>query len=382
VWSNATGRKPVLVVVDSGGAIWRIIQTWVDWSARQTDKAREQLRRNPNADIAAPINIRNQGIAMWNKFLAALNDIPAVKVVTSRGQEVTKFKNNQPTTEKGWSVVGHKEFGFDVDIWCRLVRNAPAEIIGIRAVVDGIRAGDDAFETEKIKRRDFSLRWLVFDRYHLNSGNAYVRPRNDTDDVRLAEPGAVDQVDGNEQRHQQQRFSEDTILEAARLLDQAEKTTTREAFTVLWKEADRLGWAQVPIITDRASQTTPLIDLLKVQAKRIGELERQAAAGEPDAPPAEPEVDDQQQPQRPEIVRLLTQLEIVEADWMTVLTGIAQRPVNGLHNLQGEPKAIAITELGNLTVLEQDARDRLIGDLVRQGEAILARTTTALATSA
>jgi hypothetical protein len=369
VWTNATGRKPILVVVDSGGAIWRITQAWVDWAARQTDSARKQLRNNPNADISAPINIRNQGTAMWNRFLAALNDIPAVKVVTSRGQEVTKFKNNQPTTEKGWSVVGHKEFGFDVDIWCRLMRNAPAEIIGIRAAVGGIRAGDDAFETEKIRRKDFSLRWLVFDRYALDPSTAYVRPRNDTDDARLADPTAVERQDDiDDQQQRQQRFSEDTILDAAHLLDEAKKTTDKAAFTPLWKEADTKGWAQVPLTGGT------LLELLTVEARRIGELERQQAAGEPEVqdsssvPPAGTAAD---VPGQPEIVRLLSGLKVVPADWWVVLTGIVRRRVGGLEDVRGESLDLALNELRNADALDEGTRDRILADFVREGEAIL-----------
>lgn len=375
VWTNATGRKPVLVVVDSGGAIWNITQAWVDWKARQTDDARRKLARNPHAEISAPINIRNQGRAMWTKFIAALNDIPAVKVVTSRGQEVTKFKNNQPTTEKGWSVVGHKEFGFDVDIWCRLVRNEPAEIIGIRAVVDGIRPGDDAFATEKIRRDEFSLRWLVFDRYGLNSSTAYVRPRNDTDDVTLADPGAVEHVDDDGARRQQQRFDDDTIVAAAQLWDDACKATTKDEFLPLWEEARDKGWAQVMLVDRSTTQRTDLKTLLEVEAKRIGELERQQAAGEPDQQPSEPEVGDSApQPARvSQIEQLLTEMRLRESDWLPLVSGIVGRRVKDLRlDLLGEPRETVLNELRNLAAMGVD-REPVIGSYVLDGQKICER---------
>lgn len=374
VWSNATGRKPVMVVVDSGGAIWKITQAWVDWRARQTDSARKLLRNNPNADIKAPINIRNEGTAMWMRFIAAVNDIPAVKVITSRGQEVTKFENGQPTTEKAWSVVGHREFGFEVDIWCRLARNKPAEVVGIRAVVDGIRPGDDAFKPELIRRQDFSMRWLVFERYGLAPATAYVRPRNNTDDARLADPAAVDQPDDDEAR-QQQRYNEDVILGAAQLLDDAKKAMDKAAFKPLWDEAKERGWAQVPLITG-VDQTSTLLELLTIEAKRIGELDKQQAAGEPEpvpgeaARPAAPASSTRQG--KPEILRLMDQLKVIAADQWVLLTGIAQRPVSGLDNLRGEPLELVLNELRNLAALGEE-REPLIGDFMMQGGEIIGR---------
>lgn len=372
VWTNATGRKPILVVVDSGGAIWKITEAWMDWAARQTDSAKETLKRNPNAEIKAPFNIRNERTAMWNRFIGALNDIPAVKVITSRGLEVTKFENNQPTTKKGWSVAGHKEFGFDVDIWCRLARNKPAEIIGIRAVVDGIRAGDDAFETQKIRRHDFSLRWLVFDRYALDPATAYVRPRNNVDDARLADPGAVDHPDvEDDRRRQQQRFSDDVITDAAHLLDDARKCTDTDAFRALWEEASQKGWAQVPLADG------PLVDLMEAEAKRVGELERQRAAGEPE-PPAEPAVGTAGG--ESELVELLgkDKLDVIPADRVAFLSGLAGRLItNPDEDLQGGAREMVLDELRNLAALGPDGGGTLIDEAMRAGQAIVDRAAAA-----
>lgn len=373
VWSNAAGRKPVLIVVDSGGALWKITEAWMDWAARQTDSAKALLARNPNAEIKAPFNIRNERTAMWNRFIGALNDIPAVKVVTSRGMEVTKFENGQPTTKKDWSVVGHKEFGFDVDIWCRLARNKPAEIIGIRAVADGIRAGDDAFETQKIRRPDFSLRWLVFDRYGLDPANAYVRPRNNVDDPQLVDPGAVDHPDvEDDRRRQQQRFSDDVITDAAHLLDDARKCTDTAAFRKLWDEAKEKGWAQVPLADGS------LVDLLSAEAKRIGEIASQQQAGEPTAQ-AEPEVAAATPIKGPsyqrqsELTDLMNKLLVAEHDQMALLSGLAGRRVTKLQDLGGESRDLVLNELQNLAAFDRKSAVKQIVAIQAEGGVILSK---------
>lgn len=377
-WAVDNNLPPVLFVMDTIGALWNMIQTWVDWKARQTNEAKKKLAQNPTAEIQAPINVRNQGKALWDEFLMSLNQIPGVKILISRGQEVTKFENGQPTTQKGWSVVGHKELGFDVNAWVRLQRGEPAELIAVHHPVNGIDAMAKN-EREQIAREDFSLGWLVFDRYGLNPANAYVRDMHNTNDPSLVDQHASNQVDQREDQRQQQRFDDDTILEAARLLDEAQKTTSTTEFRRLWKDADRFGWAQVPIITDRTGQATPLIDLLTAEAKRIGELERQRAAGEPEAqadttPAASP-------PARklPEIEQLLLDMKIPETDWLTLATGMIGRQVKDLrHDLRGDYRATVLNELRNLVAMGAD-REPVLGSFILDGQKILARVASAVA---
>lgn len=372
VWTNATGRKPILVAVDSAGAIWKSIQAWVDWRARNTKNARALLQQNPNAEIKAPFNIRNDGTVMWNKFIEALNAIPAVKVITSRGQEVTKFENNQPTTEKGWSVVGHKEMGFDVDIWVRLARSKPAEIIGIRSVVNGIRPDDDAFKPELVRRKDFSLRWLVFDRYGLAPGSATVRTMQNTDDARLIDPTAVDQPDEAEDARQQARFSDDVITDAAHLLDDARKCTDKTAFLALWNEAKEKSWAQVPLADGL------LLDLLKVEATRVKEIASQQQAGEP-AAQAEPEVAAATPIKGPsyqrqsELTDLMNKLLVAEHDQMALLSGLAGRRVTKLQDLGGESRDLVLNELQNLAAFDRKSAVKQIVAIQAEGGVILSK---------
>jgi len=367
-WAVDNNQPPVLFVVDTVGALWLMIQAWVDWKARQTTEAKKKLAQNPHADIQAPINVRNQGKALWDEFLISINSIPGVKVLISRGQEVTKFENGQPTTQKGWSVVGHRELGFDVNVWARLQRGEPAELVAVHHPVNGI----DAMVTnehERIARRDFSLGWLVFDRYGLDPANAYVREMHNTNDARMVDPAAVAEPDD---QRQQQRFDDDTILAAAQLWEEARTATTRDQFKPLWEEARAKSWGQVPLID--GGHTRPLLDFLKDEAKRIGELERQAKAGEPDVP-STPAPQDPAPRRQPEIIELLTQLEIIEADWWVVVSGIAGRPVKGLHDITGEPRRLAVEELRNLVALAGESdTGPLIADHLANGEQILGRS--------
>jgi hypothetical protein len=278
-WAIANGLPPVCFVLDTVGALWKQIQTWVDWKATQSVSAKRKLQADPAAEISAPIAVRNQGKALWDEILMSIHRIPGVKILLSRGQEVTVFKDGQPTNDKGWSVVGHKELGFEVDVWARLVRGRPVELHAVRHPVQGIQPDGDGTETETVRRRDFSLEWLIFERYGLDPANASVRNLHNVNDpssieetaaARAAAAAAADPTG----------MDEDLALVAAQLLDAAEQTTTKAAFMPLWQEMKTKGLHVVRLAGGE------LQTLMEAQARRIGQLEAQNQAGEPAPGPA------------------------------------------------------------------------------------------------
>jgi hypothetical protein len=266
-WTVDTGQAPIMLVIDTIGALWRMIQAWVDWKARQSKEARRKLASDPSAEIQASIATRNQGKAMWDEFLLSINRIPAVKLLLSRGQEVTKFEAGQPTTEKSWSVVGHKELGFEMDVWARLQRGSDVELIGVRHPVKGIQANDQA-DRECVRRRDFSLAWLVFERYGLDLSNVAVRSMHDVNDPSSIESGAVAIADPEEAA----RRDRETRAAAAELVSKALAAATREEFMPHWTECSANSWWDVELPDGTVRE------LLEAQAERIKQLEKARAA--------------------------------------------------------------------------------------------------------
>lgn len=364
-WTIANGQAPICLVVDTIGALWNQIQAWVDWKARQLPSVKDKLEKNPNADVAVPINIRNQGKALWDEILMAIHRIPGVKILLSRGREVTRFENGQPTKDKSWSIVGHSELRFEMDLHARLQRGAHVELCGVRHPVNGIKEDEDGTQAEKVRRKDFSLEWLIFERYGLDPANAAVRHLDDVND-----PAAVEQAAANRAATTDAgEVDEGIALQCAELLDAARQATTRDMFLPLWKEMkDKTLFAvRLP--------GGVMQELMEVQAKRIGQQQQKtpADAARPAAPaPAQratdpapaPEPPDEDEPpaadgitvdQRRQIGDLMLKLGVHSDLSQAVLAGeLVTRTVRSVGALTGAEAGRVIGELTNLAGLGAD----------------------------
>lgn len=261
----AAGEKTPLIVIDSMSAEWKGLSKWADWKARNSRNAKKILAADPNADITIGPAYWNPATARHEDLLAKLAAIPAIIVFTARGKEVTEFgKDGNPVAggKKAWSVTAQKDLGFFVDCWVRMRRAEPAELVSCRSITDPVVPEDD--KAEVIGK--LNLEQLIFERYGFDPDNTMRRPDRELD--ALAPTAEEERRQNAEQpTPTQEQFSEDQVLAAAQILEDAEGATTREAISKLWAEAKESKLMLVPL------NGTVLGKRLEGQVARVAKLD-------------------------------------------------------------------------------------------------------------
>ena len=171
--AHDAGENPVVLLIDSMTAEWDMLKDWVGGRARQSKYAKQQLARDPDAEIKPAMNLWNDANDRHNRLMHLLMTFPGIVVVTARGKMVAALDGNgKPIpNEKEYKVEGHKALAFDVSAWVRLSRDEAPKVVGVRSVHSGVRPGVD----KPVPAPSFTLEWLIFDVLKCDPKTAKVR---------------------------------------------------------------------------------------------------------------------------------------------------------------------------------------------------------------
>lgn len=155
----AAGEPPVVLVIDSASALWRMLTNWTQERARRTKKARTLLREDPDASVDVTMNLWNDAVERWQRVIHLLQTLPGIAVVLARGKQVSVVDDhgNPVNGRKEWKVSGHKDLGFDCSVWVRLKRDEDAQVVKARSLRLRVEPG------RPHRLPDFSIDSLVFD---------------------------------------------------------------------------------------------------------------------------------------------------------------------------------------------------------------------------
>ncbi|MFB7424757.1 AAA family ATPase [Streptomyces hydrogenans] len=153
------GEPPVVLVIDSASALWRMLTNWTQERARRSRKNRALLEHDPDANVDITMNLWNDAVDRWQRVLHLLQTFSGIVVCLARGKEVTSVDDNgNPIpTQREWRVQGHKDLGFDSTVWVRLRRDEDPQIIKARSLRLRVE------KRRPMKLPDFSIEHLVFD---------------------------------------------------------------------------------------------------------------------------------------------------------------------------------------------------------------------------
>ncbi|KDN85723.1 AAA family ATPase [Kitasatospora cheerisanensis] len=167
VWWEArraatAGEKPVLFIIDSGSALWRMLSNWTYERAKRSDRNRNRLAENPDANIDIGRHLWNDSIERWNRIIYMLQTMPGIAIMLCRGKEISATDGNgQPLivnkkAVKDWRVSAQKDTGFDSNVWIRVRRDRHPEIIKARTLRFRVESG------KPMPLPDFSYEKLIF----------------------------------------------------------------------------------------------------------------------------------------------------------------------------------------------------------------------------
>ncbi|KAB2344825.1 hypothetical protein [Actinomadura rudentiformis] len=166
------GQPPVTLVIDTMSAEWEWLKDWADERARQSDKNKKILARDPNAEIVIPPNVWTDTNARHRKLTRLLMTLKGVVVMIARGRETIAVDDHgRPISgTKEYRVDGQKGLPFDASVWIRMHRDRRSIIVGCRSIHTGIRPGrDQPMELSD----DWTLDWVIFDLLKCNPDTSH-----------------------------------------------------------------------------------------------------------------------------------------------------------------------------------------------------------------
>ncbi|MEU5683573.1 AAA family ATPase [Streptomyces venezuelae] len=152
-------EKPVVLVIDSGSMLWRMLVNWTNERARRSRTGQNTLRQAPDAEVKPSMNLWNDAAERWQRVMYLVRTMPGIVVLLARGKEVAAVDGNGdpiPRT-KDWRVEAHKSLAFDATVWVRMRREEPPQIIGARSLKFQVPRGG-----QPKPMPDFSIEKLVF----------------------------------------------------------------------------------------------------------------------------------------------------------------------------------------------------------------------------
>ncbi len=126
--------RPNVIGVDSGTDVWGLLKRWADSRARNSKRAKEALKADPDAYVETSMNYWNDSKDRWAEMVSVLRTFPGIAVITAQGAEVTKVENGQPTKETVWSIDVEKTTVANVSAHVRIVRPHSARLVGVRSL--------------------------------------------------------------------------------------------------------------------------------------------------------------------------------------------------------------------------------------------------------
>ncbi|MEW1700373.1 AAA family ATPase [Streptomyces sp. NPDC091278] len=153
------GEPPIVLVIDSASALWRMLTTWTQERARRSRKNRQILSDDPDAAVDITMNLWNDTVDRWMRVIHLLQTFSGIVVCLARGKEVTSVDDNgNPIPkQKEWRVQGHKDLGFDSTVWVRLKRDEEPQIIKARSLRLRVE------KRRPMRLPKFTIEHLVFD---------------------------------------------------------------------------------------------------------------------------------------------------------------------------------------------------------------------------
>ena len=157
-------EPPVVLVVDSGSALWRMLTNWTHERARRSHKNAATLAEDPDAPVDVPMNLWNDTNERWQKVIYLLQTLPGIAIITARGKQITAIdEDGRPVKERGkvvreWKVAAQRDLGFDSNVWVRMRREHPTQIIKARSLRLRIEPG------KPLTVPKFSVEDLVFNK--------------------------------------------------------------------------------------------------------------------------------------------------------------------------------------------------------------------------
>ncbi|MFI9845080.1 hypothetical protein ACIHFD_49235 [Nonomuraea sp. NPDC051941] len=168
----ANGEKPVLLIIDSMAAIWRLLSMWASNRARGSKVNRKRLAEDPDADIEVTRNYWNDANDRHAALVAALRRIPGIVVMTGRGKWVSGTDAfGQPTKEKEYTLETQKQLGYSSSAWLRLSRDAQPQVIGLRDADPAKSIIATVDDPQPILKKDWDLEWFIFEVMELDPAN-------------------------------------------------------------------------------------------------------------------------------------------------------------------------------------------------------------------
>lgn len=154
------GEPPVVLTIDSGSALWRMLTNWTHERARRTVNNRKKLQEDPDAAIDPTVNLWNDANERWSRVMWLLRTLSGIAIVLARGKQTSAIDDNgKPIPHKTeWRVAGQKDLGFDSTVWVRMRRNEDPQIIKARSLRLRVESN------RPLRLRDFSIEDLVFER--------------------------------------------------------------------------------------------------------------------------------------------------------------------------------------------------------------------------
>ncbi|REE61461.1 AAA domain-containing protein [Streptomyces sp. 3212.3] len=158
----AAGEPPVVLSIDSGTALWRMLKTWTNERARRGKTNAERLDRDPDAAIDVGMNLWNDATERWQDVIHLLQTFPGIAIITARGKQITAIDDNgKPVTDRGrvlreWKVQAQKDLAFDCSVWVRMRRGRAPEVIKARSLQLRVEDG------KPMKLPNFTVEDLVF----------------------------------------------------------------------------------------------------------------------------------------------------------------------------------------------------------------------------
>ncbi|TQF05580.1 hypothetical protein E6W39_29290 [Kitasatospora acidiphila] len=150
----------MVLTIDSVSALWRMLTNWTQERARRTKKNSQALATDPDAAVDVAMNLWNDAVDRWSAVMYYLRTFPGIVIVLARGKQVSSVDDNgNPISgRKEWKVVGHKDLGFDCNVWVRMRRGQETEVVKVRSLRMAVNP------RRPLQIPDFSIEDLVFNR--------------------------------------------------------------------------------------------------------------------------------------------------------------------------------------------------------------------------
>jgi hypothetical protein len=158
------GEPPVVLVLDSGSSLWKMLKKWTNQRATRSKKNAAILAQDPDAAIDVAMNLWNDAVDRWSDVIHLLQTFPGIAIMTARGKWITAIDGNgRPVVDRGravkeWKVEAQQYTPFDCSVWVRMKRDDPPQVIKARSLKMPVIPG------KPLTIKDFTLEDLIFER--------------------------------------------------------------------------------------------------------------------------------------------------------------------------------------------------------------------------